>query len=951
LRQELTSNQAEGLDNVGVERTGPKAGHQEFKMLKFKRWLVVCGTAVWLAGCGGGGGSSGPTEPPPAATGTVAGKAEAAGTGAALAGVDVSAGAATTKTAADGSFTLASVAPGTNVVIRAALKDYAPNAATTLVTAGQTARVRLVLTPVGVTANVAVATGGVVAVPNSTAQVNLQPNSLVDFATKAPATGTVTVQVTPIDPARDPAAMPGNFLSQPATGTTPTPIESFGAVKVDIRDATGRRLDLAANQTATIRVPVASRSQDVPATIPLYFFDEDKGLWIQEGSATLQGSGADRYYEGQVRHFTFWNCDRPLETIIVRGCVVDAANSRVANVRVSSDGINYTGSASVLTNASGDFEVPMRRGSVASIYGTLGEQFTNVVRAGPSETDIRLPECLRLNAVGVLQPPVITAQPQSDSVAAGGFALFRVEAIGSPVLRYQWRRNGQAIPGETSPFFFVSQVTAADNGTVYSAVVSNAAGSVTSDNATLTVTGVPQTAPTIAAQPLAQTVLTGQTATFSVLAAGNPAPTYQWRRNGQDIAGANAASYTTPTVTVADSGAAYTVVVSNSVGSVTSASAVLTVTGNATAPTITTQPANATGVEGGTAGFAVVASGTPPLQYQWRRNGAAISGATSAGYTTPTLALADSGSSYDVVVSNSAGSVTSGAATLTVTPNNAAQQEALVRLAFLSFDYSELALASLQTVDDENLFLASPEVCTSGGSVAATLNGGAVTVGGTLPSGSNTLSAQFTNCATGGAETYSGTSTVQYNLTVGAFVNGTGSGSMTNMRSVSTDGAPAPVALSDLTGNGSVAFAVSESANGAQTTSDVSLTPTAGATLRNAVSGLTATAVSGALNVRSVQTDLGGGNFRADQIRFSATASTYTVASRTYVSNGTIELNFTGTSVSGSGQITVTENGTQIGRIFTDAQGALQIEVNGRIVPFGKPGPQAPLRSKPMHPR
>lgn len=918
-------------------------------MLKFKRWLVVCGAAMWLAGCGGGGSSPDPVDPlppPPPVTGTVAGKAEAVGTGAALAGVDVSAGNATTKTAADGTFTLAGVAPGTNVVIKAALKDYAPNAATTPVTAGQTTRVRLVLTPVGVTANVAVATGGTVSVPNSTAQVSLQPNTLVDFATKAPATGTVTVQVTPIDPARDPAAMPGNFLAQPTTGTAATPIESFGAVKVDIRDAAGRRLDLAANQTATIRVPVSTRSQDVPATIPLYFFDEDKGLWVQEGTATLQGSGADRYYEGQVRHFTFWNCDRPLETIIVRGCVVDAANARIAGMLVSSDGLDYTGSATVATNASGDFAVPMRRGSAASIFGTLGDQATNVVRAGPSDTDIRLPECLRLGAAGVLQPPVIVRQPESTTAIAGGIAVFRVQAIGSPTLRYQWRRNGQAITGQTSPVF-VSLAIAADNGAVYSVVVSNTAGSVTSDNATLTVTSIPQTAPTIAVQPAPQTVLAGQTASFSVRAAGNPTPSYQWQRNGQNIAGATSASYTTPATTTADNGVAYTVVVSNSVGSVTSAAATLTVTTVVTAPSITSQPVSTTVVETGTATFVVISSGTAPLQYQWRRNGVAITGANAASYTTPTLALADNGASYDVVVSNSAGSVTSTAATLTVTVNNTAQQEALVRLAFLAFDYTDLALASLLTADDNNQFLASSAVCTAGGSVAASLNGAAVTVGAALPSGSNTLAATFTNCDTGGSDTYNGNSSVQYNLTVGALVNGNGTATMTNMRRVTANSATPPVVESDLTGNGGVSLTVSETASGAQTTSDVSITPSVGATLRNATTGLTATAVSGSLTLRVVETALTGGDFRTDQVRYGTNANTFTVASRTYVSNGMIEVNISGTTVTSSGAITVTENGTQIGRIFVDAQGALQIEVNGRIVPFAKPGPQAaPLRKR-----
>jgi hypothetical protein len=83
-------------------------------------------------------------------------------------------------------------------------------------------------------------------------------------------------------------------------------------------------------------------------------------------------------------------------------------------------------------------------------------------------------------------------------------------------------------------------------------------------------------------------------------------------------------------------------------------------------PTITTQPASETVTAGQTATFTVVASGTAPLNYQWQKNGANISGATSASYTTPATTTADSGSTFDVVVSNTAGSVTSSTATLTV---------------------------------------------------------------------------------------------------------------------------------------------------------------------------------------------------------------------------------------------------------------------------------------------
>jgi phosphatidylinositol-3-phosphatase len=83
-------------------------------------------------------------------------------------------------------------------------------------------------------------------------------------------------------------------------------------------------------------------------------------------------------------------------------------------------------------------------------------------------------------------------------------------------------------------------------------------------------------------------------------------------------------------------------------------------------PVITTQPANQTVSAGQMATFTVVATGTAPLGYQWQKNGAAISGATSSSYATPATTTADNGAQFRVVVSNSAGSAASNAATLTV---------------------------------------------------------------------------------------------------------------------------------------------------------------------------------------------------------------------------------------------------------------------------------------------
>src|SRR5256885_85167 len=97
-------------------------------------------------------------------------------------------------------------------------------------------------------------------------------------------------------------------------------------------------------------------------------------------------------------------------------------------------------------------------------------------------------------------------------------------------------------------------------------------------------------APSITTQPVSQTVTTGQTATFTVVAAGTAPLSYQWRKSGTAISGATASSYTTPATTSADNGSQFTVVVSNTAGSVTSNAATLTVSAAAVAPSITTQP-------------------------------------------------------------------------------------------------------------------------------------------------------------------------------------------------------------------------------------------------------------------------------------------------------------------------------------------------------------------------
>lgn len=260
--------------------------------------------------------------------------------------------------------------------------------------------------------------------------------------------------------------------------------------------------------------------------------------------------------------------------------------------------------------------------------------------------------------------PSITAQPANKSVTVGQTANFTVTASGNATLAYQWRKNGANIPGATSASYTTPATVIGDNGSTFSVVVSNSLGSATSSNATLTVT-TGLAAPVITAQPGNATITEYQTAVFSVTATGNPTPAYQWRKDGQNIPGATSSSYTTPAAPPSDNGAQFSVVVSNSQGSVTSSNAVLTVNFNAK---ISQQPGAATAREGQTAQFCVQFTANPAASIQWKKNGVIIGGATSACYTTPTLAMADNGSLYSVVLVNSMGSVSSTDAALTVTP-------------------------------------------------------------------------------------------------------------------------------------------------------------------------------------------------------------------------------------------------------------------------------------------
>jgi len=202
-------------------------------------------------------------------------------------------------------------------------------------------------------------------------------------------------------------------------------------------------------------------------------------------------------------------------------------------------------------------------------------------------------------------PPVIVTQPQSQTNAVGATITFSVGAGGSGTLACQWQFNGTNIAGATAnPFIFVdAQLT--NNGN-YSVVVTNLFGSVASSNAVLLLTNAP---PTITTQPQGQSVLAGQTATFSVAASGTPPLNYQWFFSGTNIAGATTNPFTLANVQLTNAGN-YSVVITNITGSVTSSAAPL-----------------------------MVLFTNPVVFAQWNFNSITPDGNTTTGATTPSTGM------------------------------------------------------------------------------------------------------------------------------------------------------------------------------------------------------------------------------------------------------------------------------------------------------------------------
>ena len=337
--------------------------------------LILTLSLILAASCNDSRRSPGDANTPiPSGEGRVEGRLTDAG-GRPLSGVTIAIASADVATDAEGYFS-ANVSPGA-ALVQVNDPRYTANALQVEVAEGVASLIDLRVLTRRAPQPLNASAGGLVG--DRQARVSFPPASLVDGAGQAVA-GDVTVQVTPLDVARDVALAPGDYSAVDASGADAR-LETFGMVEVVIRDPAGSPLNLAPDQIAQLAMRLPDGSDRVAGEqIALWSFDIDSGRWIEEGACTVTSRDDGLVCEGSVGHFSWWNADDPLEVTCLSGRVLDCNGDAVPGARVTARGLDYNGDSSAQSDGQGAYCLEAKRDANVQIstLGRIGEAVIGV---------------------------------------------------------------------------------------------------------------------------------------------------------------------------------------------------------------------------------------------------------------------------------------------------------------------------------------------------------------------------------------------------------------------------------------------------------------------------------------------------------------------------------------------------------------------------------------------
>ena len=342
-------------------------------------------------GNGGNNGGGGNTKPN--VDGILSGFVRSTN-GSAIEGVTVTSGTATTTTDQDGFFTLQNIKlSGKRVVVKFSHYSYADVVRSLTFTAGQTWDI--VMTPTSAYWGVEIpsntrhypsSNAGNVQVnsESKTMEVDIQADGYKNAETGEAYTGQVTATVTYLNPDAENFAdqMPGGDLAAKDKDGKEVQLISYGMSLVDLRGQNGENLQLKSGKPATVTFPVPEGLKNDPRVInhediPLWSFNEETGLWEEEGVARYDAE--KDAYVGTVTHFSWVNCDYPEVRATIKGTVKDEAGNPIPNMRV------YVGQVTAYTNTKGEFEIYVPKDTEVKVwirssdYGNYAEDDTKII--------------------------------------------------------------------------------------------------------------------------------------------------------------------------------------------------------------------------------------------------------------------------------------------------------------------------------------------------------------------------------------------------------------------------------------------------------------------------------------------------------------------------------------------------------------------------------------------
>lgn len=289
-----------------------------------------------------------------------------------VSGAAVSIGSSTTQTTNRGYFILKNVSVKEKFAHVKVNKSGFVNASRVLVPTTGNNRINVMMIPATTTATIPSGSVSTVSLSDGT---KVKFNGNFKDANGNAYSGNVNVALFNLKPSDTyfNETMPGNLVASDAQGN-PRVLESFGMIHVQLTGSAGQNLQLANSQTAEITMPVdATQTSTAPATIPLWSFDEEMGIWKLDGTATKTGN----VYVGNVSHFSWWNCDYPYPLCNLSVTVTNVTNQPLSGIKIGISLATQIYPNVLITNNNGNASglVPANQNLVLKIY----DQCNNVI--------------------------------------------------------------------------------------------------------------------------------------------------------------------------------------------------------------------------------------------------------------------------------------------------------------------------------------------------------------------------------------------------------------------------------------------------------------------------------------------------------------------------------------------------------------------------------------------